>query len=46
MIYAKFTRHNTDLRQLKGTTQKDINRAAKYMLLYAQLQEIENREVI
>lgn len=36
-------RHNSDLRRLKGTSQKDIDRVAKYMLFYAELQEIENR---
>lgn len=32
-------RHNSDLRRLKGITQKDIDRAAKYQRTYYELQQ-------
>ena len=35
-------RHNSDIRRLKGVTEKDIKRVAKYMAFYA---EIQAREV-
>lgn len=39
-------RHNTDIRRLKGVTQKDIDRIAKYNRFYleiqAKLQELDN----
>ena len=35
-------RHNTDIRRLKGVTQKDIERTAKYYEFYAQLQVLLN----
>jgi (p)ppGpp synthase/HD superfamily hydrolase len=42
-------RHNTDIRRLKGITQKDIDRNAKYNRFYmeiqAKLQEVENGNV-
>ena len=31
-------RHNTDVRRLKGVTDKDIARMAKYHLFYMQIQ--------
>lgn len=34
-------RHNSDLRRLKGVTQKDLDRVAKYMLFYAELEQYE-----
>lgn len=33
-------RHNSDLRRLKGVTEKDIARVAKYMQFYQELKEI------
>ena len=30
-------RHNSDIRRIKGVTQKDIDRVAKYMAFYAEL---------
>lgn len=42
-------RHNTDIRRLKGVTQKDIDRIAKYNRFYleiqAKLQEVDNGTV-
>ena len=42
-------RHNTDIRRLKGVTQKDIDRIAKYNRFYleiqSKLQEVENESV-
>lgn len=32
-------RHNTDIRRLKGVTQKDTQRIAKYHLFYAELKQ-------
>jgi len=32
-------RHNTDIRRLKGVTQKDTQRIAKYHLFYSELKE-------
>lgn len=32
-------RHNTDIRRLKGVTEKDIARMAKYHLFYLEIQE-------
>lgn len=34
-------RHNSDLRRMKGVTEKDIKRAAKYMAFYAEIQARE-----
>lgn len=31
-------RHNTDIRRLKGVTEKDIARAAKYQMFYLEIQ--------
>ena len=33
-------RHNSDLRRLKGVTEKDVARVAKYMTFYAELKEL------
>lgn len=33
-------RHNSDLRRLKGVTEKDVARVAKYMQFYQELKEI------
>ena len=33
-------RHNTDIRRLKGVTQKDIERTAKYHQFYQELQNV------
>lgn len=33
-------RHNSDLRRLKGVTEKDIARVAKYMAFYAELEAL------
>lgn len=33
-------RHNTDIRRLKGITQKDIERTAKYYSFYQELKEL------
>lgn len=33
-------RHNSDLRRLKGVTEKDVARVAKYMQFYQELREI------
>ena len=36
-------RHNSDLRRLKGITEKDINRMAKYQILFYEIQKkLEN----
>lgn len=35
-------RHNSDIRRLKGVTEKDINRVAKYQRFYVELQVIDN----
>lgn len=32
-------RHNSDIRRLKGVTQKDLNRLAKYAKFYTEIQE-------
>jgi (p)ppGpp synthase/HD superfamily hydrolase len=32
-------RHNTDIRRLKGVTEKDMQRMAKYHVFYSELQE-------
>ena len=32
-------RHNTDIRRLKGVTEKDMRRMAKYHVFYSELQE-------
>lgn len=34
-------RHNSDLRRLKGVTEKDLARVAKYMKFYQELKEFE-----
>ena len=34
-------RHNSDIRRLKGVTQKDIDRVAKYQAFYLELQQYE-----
>ena len=34
-------RHNTDIRRLKGTTEKDIARTAKYLSFYAEIEQVE-----
>lgn len=34
-------RHNSDIRRLKGVSDKDIARVAKYMTFYAELRSIE-----
>ena len=34
-------RHNSDIRRLKGVTQKDIDRIAKYQIFYTELQAAE-----
>jgi len=31
-------RHNTDIRRLRGITQKDIDRMAKYNIFYLEIQ--------
>jgi guanosine-3',5'-bis(diphosphate) 3'-pyrophosphohydrolase len=37
-------RHNSDIRRLKGITQKDIDRQAKYMAFYTEIeQELRSR---
>lgn len=39
-------RHNTDIRRLKGVTQKDIDRTAKYYAFYTELQaKLDEKEV-
>lgn len=35
-------RHNTDIRRLKGVTEKDIARMAKYHIFYMELQTVLN----
>ena len=33
-------RHNSDLRRMKGVTEKDIKRVAKYMAFYAEIEAL------
>jgi hypothetical protein len=33
-------RHNSDIRRLKGVTEKDIKRIAKYHSMYLELKEL------
>ena len=35
-------RHNTDIRRLKGVTEKDIARTVKYLSFYEELKELRN----
>ena len=35
-------RHNSDLRRLKGITQKDLDRMAKYQVFYYEIAAVEN----
>jgi len=35
-------RHNSDIRRLKGVTEKDIARVAKYHQFYLELQNLQN----
>ena len=37
-------RHNSDIRRLKGVSEKDIERIARYQKFYMELQGIENAE--
>ena len=34
-------RHNSDIRRLKGVTEKDVQRVAKYMQFYSELQDLQ-----
>ena len=36
-------RHNSDIRRLKGVTQKDIERVARYHQFYLELRELRSR---
>lgn len=35
-------RHNSDLRRMKGVTEKDIKRVAKYMAFYAEIEALDS----
>ena len=37
-------RHNSDIRRLKGVTEKDIQRMVKYMNFYQELKEYREKE--
>lgn len=39
LVKSKDLMHNSDLRRLKGVTQKDVERTAKYMTFFAEIQE-------
>lgn len=39
MVKMADLRHNTDIRRLKGVTEKDIARMAKYQIFYMELKE-------
>ena len=42
LVKSADLRHNSDIRRLKGVTEKDIARIAKYMQFYSEIQQVLN----